>query len=98
MCAELNGLPLDRSRPLWELWLLTGLADGNVGLLIRLHHAVADGVAQRATVRVMSRQRLVNLFTSNLPGPPTRCILRARESWTCFRPGRCRVTSPWEWG
>ncbi len=46
--AELNELPLDRSRPLWELWLLPGLADGNVGLLIRLHHAVADGVAALA--------------------------------------------------
>jgi WS/DGAT/MGAT family acyltransferase len=42
---ELNEPPLERSRPLWELWLLPGLADGRVGLLIRLHHVVADGVA-----------------------------------------------------
>lgn len=45
MCAELNEPPLDRSRPLWEMWLLTGGTDGTVGLLIRLHHVVADGIA-----------------------------------------------------
>jgi diacylglycerol O-acyltransferase len=45
VCAQLNEPPLDRSRPLWELWLLPGLADGTIGMLIRLHHAVADGIA-----------------------------------------------------
>ncbi|AZQ40886.1 wax ester/triacylglycerol synthase family O-acyltransferase [Streptomyces cyaneochromogenes] len=45
LCAELNEPPLDRSRPLWELWLLPGLDDGTVAILVRLHHAVADGLA-----------------------------------------------------
>jgi WS/DGAT/MGAT family acyltransferase len=45
LCAELNQPPLDLSRPLWQMWLLTGLADGRCGLLIRLHHVVADGIA-----------------------------------------------------
>jgi diacylglycerol O-acyltransferase len=44
-CSELNEAPLDQSRPLWELWVLTGRDDGNVALLIRLHHVVADGIA-----------------------------------------------------
>jgi diacylglycerol O-acyltransferase / wax synthase len=50
VCAELNQPLLDRSRPLWELWLLPGLADGNVGMLVRLHHAVADGIAAIAMI------------------------------------------------
>ena len=50
VCSELNEPPLDRSRPLWEMWLLTGLADGEVGLLIRLHHVMADGVAALALI------------------------------------------------
>jgi WS/DGAT/MGAT family acyltransferase len=36
---------LDRSRPLWELWFLTGLADRRLGVLFVVHHAVADGLA-----------------------------------------------------
>jgi diacylglycerol O-acyltransferase / wax synthase len=53
LCAELNQPPLDRSRPLWELWLLPGLAGGNVGLLVRLHHAVADGIAAIAMMSAL---------------------------------------------
>jgi diacylglycerol O-acyltransferase / wax synthase len=48
--AELNEPPLARSRPLWELRFLTGLANGQVGLLIRLHHVIADGIAALALI------------------------------------------------
>jgi WS/DGAT/MGAT family acyltransferase len=48
--AELNEPRLVRSRPLWELRFLTGLANGSVALLIRLHHVVADGVAALALI------------------------------------------------
>jgi diacylglycerol O-acyltransferase / wax synthase len=41
---------LDRSRPLWEMWFLTGLPKGRVGLFVRMHHAIADGIAGVATV------------------------------------------------
>ncbi|HEU5202919.1 MAG TPA: wax ester/triacylglycerol synthase domain-containing protein, partial [Candidatus Limnocylindrales bacterium] len=41
---------LDRSRPLWELWLLNGLSDDRVGILVKIHHAVADGSAAVAIV------------------------------------------------
>lgn len=36
---------LDRTHPLWELWFLTGLTGGRVGVLLKLHHSVADGIA-----------------------------------------------------
>jgi diacylglycerol O-acyltransferase len=44
-CADLRGAPLERSRPLWQLWLLPGLPANRVGLFIRVHHAIADGPA-----------------------------------------------------
>ncbi|HZY00093.1 MAG TPA: wax ester/triacylglycerol synthase domain-containing protein [Dermatophilaceae bacterium] len=45
VCSKLNETPLDRSRPLWEMWLLTGRDNGSVALLIRMHHVVTDGIA-----------------------------------------------------
>jgi len=48
--AELNELaaylfsrPLDRSRPLWEAWLIEGLENDRVALLIKTHHCLMDG-------------------------------------------------------
>ncbi len=39
------GVPLDRSRPLWEMHVVDGAADGSVALVAKLHHAFMDGGA-----------------------------------------------------
>jgi diacylglycerol O-acyltransferase / wax synthase len=41
---------LDRSRPLWEMRFLTGLPDQRVGMFVRTHHSIADGMAGVATL------------------------------------------------
>jgi WS/DGAT/MGAT family acyltransferase len=43
--ARLYDKLLDRRRPLWELWFITGLGDSRVGILVKLHHSMADGLA-----------------------------------------------------
>jgi diacylglycerol O-acyltransferase / wax synthase len=60
-CAELWQRRLDRSQPLWQMWFLPGLPDGRVGLFMRLHHSIADGVAGIAALAA---------FVDAAPDPP----------------------------
>ena len=45
---ELWSPRLDLARPPWEMWFLPGLTAGRVGVLLKLHHVVADGVGGMA--------------------------------------------------
>jgi len=41
--SEVAGHQLDRCRPLWEMWVVDGLADGTIALVSKVHHAIMDG-------------------------------------------------------
>ena len=43
--ARLHARPLDRSRPLWELYLIHGLVEGRMAIYSKVHHAAIDGVS-----------------------------------------------------
>ena len=43
--GQIASTPLDRSRPLWEMYFIDGLADGRIAVVNKVHHALADGVA-----------------------------------------------------
>jgi diacylglycerol O-acyltransferase / wax synthase len=45
LAAELLSPSLDRSRPLWGLWLVDGLGDNRFAVVYKTHHALADGIA-----------------------------------------------------
>ena len=45
---ELWSPRLDLARPPWEMWFLPGLTGGRVGVLLKVHHVVADGVGGMA--------------------------------------------------
>jgi diacylglycerol O-acyltransferase len=93
LVAEISSWQLDRRRPLWECWILEGLADDlddpagsppsgrRVGFLVKMHHALADGVAAAAL--------LANVFELEAhsvdPPPPT-------HPWRPERPpSACRL-------
>ena len=46
--GEIASTPLKRDVPLWEIHLCEGFADGKVGIVGKIHHAVADGLAANA--------------------------------------------------
>lgn len=41
---------LPRTRPLWQMWFVTGLPAGRVGFYMKVHHTIADGAAGVATL------------------------------------------------
>jgi diacylglycerol O-acyltransferase / wax synthase len=57
---------LDPSRPLWEMWFLPGLPDKRIALFVRLHHAIADGMAAMATISALLDT------AADAPAPPAR--------------------------
>lgn len=50
-CGELMSVPLGLDRPLWEILVVPGAAVGGIGVVLRIHHAVADGMAATAIVQ-----------------------------------------------
>ena len=71
MCGHIASLPLDRTRPLWEMCVIEGLdgtdaAGGRIAVLTKVHHAAVDGVTG------------ANLMSQLCTTDPTR---RRRSRW-----------------
>lgn len=67
LAGRLFATPLPQTRPLWEIWLLEGLEGGRFGLLLKVHHAMVDGVAGIGL--------LASLLTTEPDARPPRVIL-----------------------
>jgi diacylglycerol O-acyltransferase len=58
ICGYIAGLPLDRDRPLWELWVLQGGANSDaIVVMLKVHHALVDGVAGANLLAHLCSQR-----------------------------------------
>ncbi|NRF67667.1 wax ester/triacylglycerol synthase family O-acyltransferase [Aquincola sp. S2] len=60
--ARLHSSLLDRSRPLWEIYVIEGLHTGQVALYNKMHHSTIDGAAGVAVIKAL-------LGTSAVPAP-----------------------------
>ncbi len=82
LCADLNAECLDRSRPLWEMWLVDGLDDGRVVALLKVHHALTDGVG---AVELISALFDLDEHPDEPDEQPTRPGRRAAAPPSAFR-------------
>lgn len=69
LVARLQVRPLDRNRPLWEVYLVEGLADGRFALVTKTHQALVDGV------NAVDIGQLILDQSDAVPGLPT-------DTWT----------------
>ncbi len=53
LASRILSEPLDRRKPLWEIYVVDGLRNGRGALVIRLHHALADGIAGMGLLNIM---------------------------------------------
>jgi diacylglycerol O-acyltransferase / wax synthase len=78
---RLRRLHLDRSRPLWQLWFLSGLPEGQVGMFVKIHHVIGDATAAMATVGALldaapdAAAGSAQLWTPAPPPPAARDLL-----------------------
>jgi diacylglycerol O-acyltransferase / wax synthase len=45
IAGDIAGRQLDRTKPLWEMWIIEGLAHDRVGFVTKMHHSTVDGVS-----------------------------------------------------
>jgi WS/DGAT/MGAT family acyltransferase len=74
LVADLLARPLDRSRPLWEMVITEGLDGGRSALIVKMHHAILDGV---------SAASLLGTFLDL--GPRPRTVEPPEVSWESER-------------
>ncbi len=68
--ADVISRQLHRDRPLWEMWIVEGLEDGKIALVVKMHHSTIDGV---------SGAELLGVLFDLEPEPPESAPLTPRQ-------------------
>lgn len=96
--SEIASWQLDRSRPLWELWMVEGLEGGCVASVAKAHHSLADGVASAGLLDSFYDPHAVAELPEPPPYrpqpiPPQRCWPGGASSISCPCSGAARRTT-----
>src|SRR5262249_50817266 len=70
--ADVMERRLDRERPLWECWIIEGLADDHWAMLMKIHHCIADGIATMHMFSGLSDDSEVSTFEIRAAKEPSR--------------------------
>jgi WS/DGAT/MGAT family acyltransferase len=62
MAGQIASTPLDRTKPLWELWVVEGLKQDRIGVVTKVHHSAIDGAS--------GSELMVHLFDLEAPAAP----------------------------
>ncbi len=77
LVSHLYSKHLDRSRPLWEIWFIEGLAGGKFAIVQKLHHCMMDGQGASQLGQI-----LCDFEPDALPRPVDKAIAEARPGAT----------------
>jgi diacylglycerol O-acyltransferase len=83
---------LDRNQPLWQVWFVEGLDDGQVAYVTKVHHSLADGVASERLLSAAFADRrdqtpmgsLESLHAEPIPGRFRLFALGLADAWRLF--------------
>ena len=83
MIGQIASHPLDRDCPLWELWVVEGMAEGKAAFILKAHHAIADGQQaadqqdQDGRYRILDADDLVVVIDAKVTRPDRLVLRRA---------------------
>jgi WS/DGAT/MGAT family acyltransferase len=77
--ARLHARPLDRRRPLWEMYLIHGLAGDRMALYTKVHHAAVDGITGADVLAALLDTAPEPTTTASVPVPRTQERISAGE-------------------